>query len=268
MAEHLNTGLLPPHGTFHIKMRSVKVQVLLLCSSVLCLVQGNSFSGRDSPSTSIESWEDVCPHTICQGVTEGRLINNSMSCAAYFACVQGRAWSGECSDGTWFNYAEQICDLPWRVPCDAEASEIVELECVPEPNFIISCRNDNDLHTIQHPFDCTQYYLCMEGHAMLRSCAPGLEFSAEMSQCMVPAEAACKFGECPSYNRPLTFLSSTTNCSEFSICLNGEPVQHSCADGLHWDPDHEWCTFPDETNCEVSHRSPNKLTFNTEYFAL
>lgn len=244
-------GSAQPHETFHIRMPSVKVQVLLLCS-VLCLVRGDSFSGQESPTKSVEPWEDVCPHKICQGVPEGRILDNPQSCAAYFACVEGRAWAGECPEGSWFNYYAQICDVPWHVPCDAEASEIIELECVPEPSFIISCRNDDDLHTIQHPFDCTQYYLCIEGRAMLRSCAPGLEFNTETSQCMVPEEAACKFGSCPSYNVPLTFLPSTKNCSEFSICLNGEPVNHRCADGLYWDPDNNWCTFPEETSCEVS----------------
>lgn len=202
---------------------------------------------------SFTNWEDYCPHTICEEVPEGRFIDNPFSCASFFQCHNGRAWAGVCPNGTWFNYQAQVCDAPWNVRCDAEVSETIELECVTEdePKYTISCRT-GELHTVQHPYDCGQFYLCVSGLPILRSCAPGLEFNVLESQCMAPEDANCVISECPPFNFPLTFLPSPDSCGEFSICYYGEAVPHSCADGLHWDQKHQWCTHPEEANCQVS----------------
>lgn len=232
--------------------------VFLLLCSVLCITAATFTSrvhqGRDTTTAAVNSsWEDYCPHTICQGVAEGRFLDNPFSCASFFRCVNGHAQSGECTDGTWFNYQAQMCDAPWHVPCDASQSTIVELECVTkeEPKYSITCRGD-DLQLIQHPHDCNQYYMCVSGIPMPRSCAPGLEFNVVESQCMEPEQANCNFLGCPPYNFPMTFLPSKVSCQEFSICYFGEAIPHSCAEGLHWDPENNWCNKPEIVNCQVS----------------
>lgn len=238
-------------------MRSIRVRkdlssavVFFILSSILC--SQVSGSGNEVKPAA-DSWEDYCPHTICQGVDEGRFIDNPFSCASYFRCTHGRAHDGACTEGTWFNYATQRCDVPWNVPCDAGQSIVVELECVTqeEPHYVISCRGNDELHTVPHPFDCNHYYLCISGLPIPRRCAPNLEFNAEESQCMEPEDAHCLLAECPPYNLPLTFLPSNRSCSEFSICYYGEAVPQYCADGLHWDQENEWCTHPNNTKCVV-----------------
>lgn len=229
---------------------------LLGWCSVLCAaaVVGANTPENRSPLMSYGTslFEAECAHTICDGVPEGRFLNNPLNCPAFFQCVNGRAHAGECPGGTWFNYKAQICDAPWHVACDSEHSEVIQLECITEQRYVISCRGRDDLHTIQHPRNCSEFYLCIGGEAVLRQCAPGLEFNTEFQQCMLKEDANCVFSECPPFNYPLTFLRSTSSCNEFSICFYGEPVPHNCADGLHWDQEHEWCTVPEEANCDVS----------------
>lgn len=229
-----------------VKVHRPTILGVLLLFCVSSAVNANRIQYADS-------WEDYCPHTICEGVENGRFIDNPLNCAAFFQCRNGRAYSGECLNGTWFNYEDQKCDVPWNIRCDAEASEIIELECVEdeEPHYTINCRSNN-LEAISHPFDCNMFYLCVNGLPMLRSCAPGLHFNIDTNQCMKPEEANCRLTECPPYNLPLTFLPSNRSCSEYSICYFGEPILHLCADGLHWDQENEWCTDPEKVQCDVS----------------
>lgn len=237
-----------------IDQRDLSSTVILFSFLLCCCLSTTISLGHNYKIDKGYSSEDYCPHTICDGVIEGHFLDNPLNCAAFFQCVNGRANAGECPGGTWFNYEAQLCDAPWHVRCDAEISEIVELKCVEneKPKYTISCRGSQDLHTVRHPYDCNQYYLCVSGLPILRSCAPGLEFNAEENQCMEPGSANCHFSVCPPYNLPLTFLPSNTSCSEFSICYYGEAVPRYCADGLHWDQKNNWCTQPEHTHCEVN----------------
>lgn len=237
-------------------MRSDRVQSNIRLATLLVFAVA-AISDASSPLTgrisAFMDWEEYCPHTICQNVANGRFIDNSASCPAFFQCVNGRAYAGECTDGTWFNPVNEHCDVPWNVPCDADNGVEVELECVEkEPEVTVQCRNTSEVHTVQHPTDCSRYFLCVNGLPTVRNCAPGLEFNVETSQCMIPALANCQPPRCPSYNFPVTFLYSNTSCSEFYVCFNGEPVQHLCADGLHWDRDRHWCADPKDAECPVS----------------
>lgn len=252
-------------------MSSITVQRLLTSAVFLCgilcpiLIQASSLTDlqglADSRFAQLEEFDNGngtgdCPHTICLGIPHGKFIDNPYSCAAFFQCLNGRATAGECPGGTWFNEAQQLCDAPWNVPCDAEQSEIIELECVTDngPDYWISCEGQSGLHAIQHPLNCSSYYVCVSGLPIYRACAPGLEFNAETQQCMEPERAHCSFEGCPPFNIPMTFIPSETSCSDFSICYYGQPLPHSCADGLHWSQEDEWCTFPELANCNVGRK--------------
>lgn len=246
-------------------MSSITVQRLLQIAVILCgtlclrftsasLVGTPPVVGDSLETDAFANGTENCPHTICLGIPHGHFINNPYSCAAFFQCLNGRAREGECPGGTWFNEPRQLCDAPWNVPCDAEVSEIIELECVTDsgPDYWISCEGRPGLHTIRHPFNCSSYYVCASGIPVHRSCAPGLEFNTETSQCMEPERANCSLDGCPTYNIPMTFIPSETSCSQFSVCYYGEPIPRSCADGLYWSQEEQWCTFPDLANCTVS----------------
>lgn len=202
-------------------------------------------------------WEEVCPHTICVDVIDRDFIDNPLNCSTFFQCVDGRAIDGSCPSGTWFNPDSQKCDVPWNVPCDAEASESVELECVPEPGdppppLQISCHLSDAVHMVQHPTDCTKFFICVGGQAEERACAPGLEFNVHTQQCMQPEDAMCEPPVCPAINVPITFVPSETHCNGFSICFNEVPVPHECAEGFHWDQQNGWCDLPENVECSVS----------------
>lgn len=46
-----------------------------------------------------------------------------------------------------------------------------------------------------HPTDCTQYYVCVFGGALLESCTGGLMYSHELQTCDWPRNVGCEVGE-------------------------------------------------------------------------
>lgn len=203
-----------------------------------------------SASSSLDP--ETCSHKICVDVEDQSFIDNPLSCPSFFQCVDERAVAGSCSGGLWFNPEKEICDVPWNVACDASVSKIVELSCVDDDgedlHWPIEC--PEGLGVVQHPFNCSQFFICMDSVPHLRDCATDLEFNITTKQCMNASEANCVLPQCPPANEPLKFVPNADNCQEFAICFNGEPVKHSCAEGLHWNAAKEWCTIPSEANCQ------------------
>lgn len=46
-----------------------------------------------------------------------------------------------------------------------------------------------------HPTDCTQYYVCVFGGALLESCTGGLMYSHELQTCDWPRNVGCEVGD-------------------------------------------------------------------------
>lgn len=106
---------------------------------------------------------------------------------------------------------------------------------------------------LNHATSCSQYVMCFSGEAVIRSCAPGLTFDVEDGHCKEDAKCDVEDRACPPYDDPshLIFHPNPDFCDQFSLCLNGEPLNRSCSVGLHWDRENSWCNFPDEANCPV-----------------
>ncbi|XP_011501144.1 PREDICTED: peritrophin-1-like [Ceratosolen solmsi marchali] len=49
-----------------------------------------------------------------------------------------------------------------------------------------------------HPRDCTQYYVCVFGGALLESCTGGLMYSHELQTCDWPRNVGCPENSSPS----------------------------------------------------------------------
>jgi hypothetical protein len=105
------------------------------------------------------------------------------------------------------------------------------------------CHKKN-LQWFPHQLNCSRYFLCHHGNAIERSCAPGLFFNDETGQCMIPELANCQL-TCPAKDDPevAVFLPDLNDCSRFFICYNGQAIHRSCAEGLLFDEENDWCDF-------------------------
>lgn len=109
---------------------------------------------------------------------------------------------------------------------------------------------------ISHPDSCEKYILCIGGAEVKRRCAPGLHFSREYRSCVTPEMADCKefvrTWECPEEDDfgNLKLIPNTENCQKYYICLNGDQIPLSCADGFHWSIDDENCLPKKDANCD------------------
>lgn len=67
---------------------------------------------------------------------------------------------------------------------------------------------------------------------------------------MIPQLANCKL-TCPTPDDkkvPL-FLADMNDCSRFFICYNGNAIHRSCAEGLLFDAQNNWCNFAYLVDC-------------------
>ena len=44
----------------------------------------------------------------------------------------------------------------------------------------------------------------------------------------------------------IDYLPSKTDCSEYFVCVHGEPILMHCPEGLYWDDSNEICNYPDQ----------------------
>lgn len=118
---------------------------------------------------------------------------------------------------------------------------------------------DEDIVTWHpHPYACTRYVMCFHGNPIERLCAPGLHFNRFYEQCMFPQLAMCDINyACPPVDDELNpvFLPDENDCARFFVCFNGSPIGRTCAEGFWWDVVYNWCTIPEEVNCDS--RVPN-----------
>lgn len=174
---------------------------------------------------------------ICEGVPANTFIRDVSDCANWFRCTASGPVPGRCPDPFLFNERIGECDWAENVEC-------------------FQCSPTEPIRSTPVAGSCTQFIRCINGQASQHACQNGLHFNAATQQCDLPANANCTINfSCPANIPPgqmLTFRS-TTNCSEFTICIGGrpDPIQDSCNPQLHFDPISQQCVFPNMTDCTV-----------------
>lgn len=142
-----------------------------------------------------------------------------------------------------------MCDLPQNVPCDMET-------ITPPPPVQPECP-ESGISRMPNVFSCTEFYLCLAGFQIPRSCADGLEFSRSQNRCVPAEESDCDVparpAECPPSNDPnnVIFISHPYDCQKYFICYNGFPEEFDCGPGLHWNPERNWCIREEDSSCDL-----------------
>lgn len=86
---------------------------------------------------------------------------------------------------------------------------------------------------VQNTQDCSTFFHCFNGLAILLSCESNQLFNANTRKCEPAAGVEC-FNRCPPSGYYDLFMPAT-NCNQFTRCFNGKPEQLTCAPGLAFD---------------------------------
>lgn len=124
------------------------------------------------------------PRNVCEGLPDGRLVNNPTGCRSFFECRNQVAFPRQCDVGLNFNETLQICDRPTFTPCSND-----DFEC---PYFGIS--------RWEVPGSCTEYNFCFAGQHRVHTCAKTLTFDTDISLCAPEENVECTRDLCPVYN--------------------------------------------------------------------
>ncbi|CAO1439718.1 unnamed protein product [Diamesa serratosioi] len=110
---------------------------------------------------------------------------------------------------------------------------------------------EEGLKVMKHESQCGKYIICFGGVRIVRNCSPGLHWSLELQSCTRPEFSECEEDACPTTNDPenLVFLPDLEDCSKYYLCFDGKPVLFNCAEGFHWNSEHELCMEKDEAMC-------------------
>jgi Chitin binding Peritrophin-A domain len=213
-------------------------------------------------------------------------LPHERDCTLFYKCDWGTAILQNCPRGLHFNSKLSVCDYPANANCDNGGSvtrtTTVRSETTTPPRVEVPGRDcplindyDETIH-LPHENDCTLFYKCDWGTAILQRCPPGLHFNSQLSVCDYPANANCDNGG--SVTRTTTVRSETTtpprvevpgrdcplindydetihlphenDCTLFYKCDWGTAILQNCPPGLHFNNIKSVCDYPENANCK------------------
>lgn len=137
----------------------------------------------------------IAAYEICKPGESGTFHRDYSSCKSYFACVNGKSYTGTCPQDFVFNANISACDFSYNVQCD--------LSCPPigKKAFLL-------------PNSCTKYISCIRGKGEYMECLPGTLFDAKTQSCNLLEKVKCPYGgACPD-PRVNNTIASTVKCDE------------------------------------------------------
>lgn len=242
-------------------------------------------------------------------------LPHEYDCTRFYKCDWGYRVLFECPDDLYFNPVMEWCDWPEESGCipgdgsgsttnggDGSESTTPTEEAVDQttPSLDTTTVNDLDprcpvnnpeyvLH-LPHEYDCTKFYKCDWGRAILFDCPAGLHFNRVLQVCDWPADAGCKAGDetttndgretttpnegtagtqgttttsddrttnngldprCPVVNPEYVLhLPHEYDCTKFYKCDWGRAILFDCPAGLHFNRDLQVCDWPDSAGCK------------------
>ncbi|CAL1291488.1 unnamed protein product [Larinioides sclopetarius] len=116
------------------------------------------------------------------------------------------------------------------------------------------------------PDSCFRFYHCSHWVALRKWCPSGLHFNPKLQVCDWPYRAGCGgFPVVPTFETiqpreeditfnetcdcECCFYPNKTDCSKYTLCLNGAPHRGQCAEGLLFNPLDDNCDVADRVTC-------------------
>ncbi|XP_022257598.1 uncharacterized protein LOC106473456 [Limulus polyphemus] len=169
--------------------------------------------------------EDVCNCECC-------FFPDKNDCSAYTYCEKGILYKKRCSEGLYFNPRIGNCDYKQNVDCELDP------KC-PQPNGKFPI-----------PGTTTYYLICINKIPRIEKCPEGLSFDPVTMCCTWPDPPRNitvpglitypSKNECPC---DCCAIPDPKDCSKFTLCINGNAIKQTCADGLRFNPKIENCDY-------------------------
>ncbi|XP_015180559.1 PREDICTED: uncharacterized protein LOC107068554 [Polistes dominula] len=147
----------------------------------------------------------------------------------YYKIINGNEILDQCENNFHWNQELEDCYKPDETECTAKGISVTYLELP----FDVSCI-DGEFYI--HECSCVQYYQCVSGNKVLKSCEKGLYWGQQQRKCTTPEEANCP------HEKPKECTEGSTKphpceCNLYYKCINGQYILRECPDGLHWSKD-------------------------------
>uniref|UniRef100_A0A182S8M2 Chitin-binding type-2 domain-containing protein n=1 Tax=Anopheles maculatus TaxID=74869 RepID=A0A182S8M2_9DIPT len=98
------------------------------------------------------------------------------------------------------------------------------------------------------PTNCSQYYTCYQGVAILQSCPDQKYFDSTRSLCDIPEMVTCTIGPCTG-NTGLMSVAILNVCTSYTLCVGETPFNRTCADGTLFDVAFGDCVLAGDSTC-------------------
>ncbi|XP_011870340.1 PREDICTED: uncharacterized protein LOC105563386 [Vollenhovia emeryi] len=204
---------------------------------------------------------DTCPSTYS---TEKVFLSHECECRQYYECVGGKQVLRSCPNGMHFDGVRQICNDPTKVTCIATSTRTVSTtapttRAINKPRTTCPPKGSSESARFPHPCLCNQYYECVEGDKILRTCPIGTYFDDAKEVCNLAAKAKCT-RPLPSHNILIGDYDTKcspdgrrfqheSSCTEYYLCSKGKKILKSCSEGLHFNVTIQMCDYP-EKKCD------------------
>lgn len=115
------------------------------------------------------------------------------------------------------------------------------------------------------PNNCRAFIECQSNSRIDRTCEIGQLFDTNLESCLDAHLVRCGtrglppidtlspeefFPPCPASG--VSFRSHPHDCQIYFVCAHGNLIQHSCANGIHFNPETLQCDFTHNVRCRVS----------------
>ncbi|XP_063544712.1 peritrophin-1-like [Cydia strobilella] len=191
-------------------------------------------------------------------------IPHETDCSKFYTCAHGVPVLQTCPNGTHFSPMHSVCQNPVFAGCN---------------NTLPALCPDWSLLPRPHPDDCSKFIVCQYGTVHVMDCPAGLEFNAELLECVWSAESNCTVSQA-STEKPQTepsqdgaeengdqqdggsqdggsqvgckqgALSKHEDCGKYNICNGGVQVAMNCPAGLQWNSKLSFCDWPASAGCQ------------------
>ncbi|KAK0088126.1 hypothetical protein PV325_013122 [Microctonus aethiopoides] len=242
-----------------------------------------SSSEINLPTTTTEEIEtstiQLLSTPTCTNKTTDVYFPHESHSGLYYECRYGDLIRRECKDNLIFDVSQQTCVLPLETNLLLKLTnaQLIDESTSSTKNNVNLCDvNDSNgnYQRYSHEFDCTKYYICINGNAVLRMCPSRLNFNSKLKECDLPSNANCSGdnnnpnnimpNKCPLDNSGWAInLPHETNCSLFYKCNWGEKIKLSCKSGLYFNPTLQICDYPCAAGCTVEGGSGTNTCHNS-----
>lgn len=162
------------------------------------------------------------------------LLPDSGNSSIYYVCESGVPIMMSCPPYLVFD--------PDLKVCAHESRQLPVGECPPvDGEFPTFLENLNDKKI---------YYECRSGEPKQMVCPGDLEFNPKKKVCDWPRKPNQAVGECPKTDPEVpVILPDSDDCSVYYVCYDGQPFKGICPEDLLFNPERNYCDFPQNVNC-------------------